>query len=66
MPDIIKVHGPYEDAIIAVCELFSKIVDGQDAATKKELWSRYLDATAPLHNALMDASKTIEKFFKGN
>ncbi len=60
----ISLHGPYEDAIIAACNVIEKIVEGQDAATRKELWDRYLELTRPLHNAAVEAAKSIERFFK--
>jgi hypothetical protein len=44
-PINISVHGPYEDAMIAGFELLGKVVDKQDPATAKELWTRWLDAT---------------------
>jgi hypothetical protein len=62
---IVRIHGPYEDAMIAGCELVEKIIDGQDAATKKELWTRYLDATKPLNDLAVEAGKQIANFLQG-
>ena len=42
-------HGPYEDAIIAICELAKVIIDGQPPEVKREIWIRYLEITRPLH-----------------
>jgi hypothetical protein len=62
---IVRIHGPYEDAIIAGCEVIKAVIDGQDPATKKELWNRYLDFTAPIHQLATDAMRDVAKFFKG-
>ncbi len=62
---ILRIHGPYEDAMIAGCELVGKVIDGQDAATKKELWTRYLDATKPLHDMACQAATQIAEWLKG-
>lgn len=65
-PDqILKVHGPYEDAIIALCELFKAIVDGQPPEVKRELWTRWLEITKPLHEAAVESSKQILKLIGG-
>jgi len=60
---IVRVHGPYEDAIIAACSLAEKIVDGQDADTRKHIWTRHLELTGPLHDLAMTAMTNFEKFF---
>ena len=67
MPEqqIIKVHGPYEDAMIAGFELAGKVIEGQDAATKKECWMRLLEFTKPLHELAVSGMAKIEQFFKG-
>lgn len=44
-PIRVAVHGPYEDAMIAGFELLGKVIDKQDAASAKECWTRWLDAT---------------------
>jgi len=62
---VIKVHGPYEDAIIAGCSLTEKIIEGQDAATKAELWKRHLEITAPLHKLAAEAMGKFEQWVSG-
>jgi len=64
-PQSVSFHAPYEDAIIAGFELLGKVIDGQDAATKKELWTRYLDATKPWHElSLKLGDRLIEPLTK--
>lgn len=62
---VIKVHGPYEDAIIAGCSLAEKVVDGQDPATRAELWKRHLEITAPLHKLATEAMSKVEQWILG-
>ncbi len=62
---IVRVHGPYEDAIISLSELAKSVVEGQDAATKKECWTRFLDVTKPLHELAVSGMAKIEEFFRG-
>jgi hypothetical protein len=64
-PQMVRIHGPYEDAIIAGCEVIKAVIDGQDPATKKELWTRYLEFTQPLHALATQAMSDVAKFFKG-
>lgn len=62
-PTALSVHGPYEDAIIAVATLFGKIIDGQPQETRAELWGRYLEATKPLHQLAVSAVDKIVNLF---
>lgn len=61
MTDTPTIHGPYEDAIIAICELMGKIVEGQPPAVKAELWDRYLTLTKPLHDLAVAVAGKVFK-----
>ena len=39
----VSVHGPYEDALIAGFSLIEKLIDGQSAEQKKEIWQGWID-----------------------
>lgn len=60
----VTAHGPYEDLAIEIVKLFREIVAGQDPETKKELWKRYLEATAPLHQVMMESAKQLQNISK--
>lgn len=36
------IHGPYEDAIIAVAKVVEKVIEGQPPDVKAELWRMFL------------------------
>jgi hypothetical protein len=55
----VTVQGPYEAAIIEGFRLLEIVLAGQDAATKKELWTRYLEFSAPFHDVSVAINKTI-------
>ena len=38
-----SVHGPYEDLAIAALRVIEKIIDGQPAEVKKQLWEWYVE-----------------------
>lgn len=40
---------PGEAAVVAVANMITALAEGQDAPTKKELWTRYLEITEPWH-----------------
>ncbi len=61
---VVAVHAPYEDALIAWARVIEKVIDGQSAEVKAELWKRFLEVTAPLHSASVAAAQDIEKLFK--
>jgi hypothetical protein len=64
IPQIIRIHGPYEDAIIEGCQLLREIIAGQDAATRAELWKRHLEVTKPLHDLALSGMANLEKLFQ--
>jgi hypothetical protein len=43
----LKITGPYEQAIVSVCELVGKIIDGQPKEVKEQMWKDYLDFVKP-------------------
>lgn len=58
-PIAVSVHGVYEDAIIEGLRTIQKVMDAQPPEVRIELWKRWLEFTAPLHNAAVEASKGI-------
>jgi hypothetical protein len=49
----VSIHGPYEDLGIKALESLDLVLAGQDAATRAECWKRYMEATKPLHEAVV-------------
>jgi hypothetical protein len=60
----ISIHGPYEDVLIAGFHLLEKVIEGQDPATKAELWKRHLEVTKPLHEVAVQAASQIADWIK--
>lgn len=67
MPEnqVLGIHGPYEDAIIAGCEVAKAVIDGQTPEVKAELWKRWLEFTEPLHKLAVTAGGDIAKLIAG-
>ncbi len=58
-PISISIHGMYEDAIIEGLKTIQKVMEAQSPEVRQELWRRWLEFTAPLHQAAVEASKAI-------
>jgi hypothetical protein len=52
---------PGEAAIVAICSLLEKIVDGQTPEFRAEMGRRWLELTQPLHDALVRTLKPEDK-----
>ncbi len=50
---------PGEAAIVAICSLFEKIVDGQPPEVKAEMWKRWMEFTKPFHDAAVRGAKAL-------
>jgi hypothetical protein len=46
-----SIHGPYEDAIIAGCEVLGKLIDGQTPAQKAQIWQNLINIGQPFLDA---------------
>ncbi len=46
-----SMHGPYEDAIIAGCEVLGKLIDGQTPAQKAQIWQNLINIGQPFLDA---------------
>lgn len=60
-----SIHGPYEDLGIAGLEVLKLILEGQDPATRKELWNRFLEITKSWHDLGVSVSTDIVNHLKG-
>lgn len=61
---VIRIHGPYEDAIIAGCEVAKAVIDGQTPEVRAQLWQRWIEVTEPLHKLAVAAGQDLAKLIE--
>jgi len=54
-----SVHGPYEDAIIAACELAGKVIDSQPKDVQADLWRMHVENLKRLQEFFENMAKLL-------
>jgi hypothetical protein len=59
------LHGPYEDAIIAGFKVMEKLIDGQTAEQKAQLWANWITFWQPFMEIAKSLSANLAGLIKG-